>query len=257
MARIFITGSSDGLGSLAAQRLIKRGHVVVLHARNAQRAADAQRANPGAEACLIGDLSSVSGTKLLASELNKHGPFDTIIHNAGVYRLGGINKTGDGFPTVTAVNTFAPYILTCLVQPRPKRLVYLSSSLHAGGDASTSDVTFANRNYSDAAAYADSKLHSIMFAQAFARRFPHSRCNSMDPGWVATKMGGPSATGSLEAAVDTYVYLATEVTTTGGYWRPGVREEPPKQEANEEANQEKLIKVCEAATGVKAVEVEV
>ncbi|RMZ81129.1 hypothetical protein DV738_g2472, partial [Chaetothyriales sp. CBS 135597] len=255
MVRIFITGSSDGLGAWAAQRLIKNGHAVVLHARNAQRAADAQRASPGAEACLVGDLSSISGTKLLAAELNRHGTFDTVIHNAGVYRLGGINKTGDGFPTLTAVNTFAPYILTCLVKPTPNRLVFLSSSLHAGGDGSISDVTFANRDFSDAAAYADSKLHNIMFAKAFARRFPQSRCNSMDPGWVATKMGGPSATGSLEAAVDTYVYLATEVKTTGGYWRPGVREDSPKEEASQEANQEKLIKLCKELTGVKAVEV--
>ncbi|RMZ77515.1 hypothetical protein DV737_g4340, partial [Chaetothyriales sp. CBS 132003] len=255
MVRIFITGSSDGLGSLAAQRLIKNGHTVVLHARNAQRAADAQKACPESQGCLIGDLSSFSGTKSLAADINKHGPFDTIIHNAGVYRLGGINTTGDEVPTLTAVNTFAPYILTCLVKPTPKRLVYLSSGLHAGGDGSISDVTFANRNFSDAAAYADSKLHNIMFAKAFARRFPQSICNSMDPGWVATKMGGASAPGSPGAAVDTYVYLATEVKTTGGYWKPGVQEDYAKREANREANQDKLIQVCEEVTGVKAVEV--
>jgi NAD(P)-dependent dehydrogenase (short-subunit alcohol dehydrogenase family) len=34
MARVFITGSSDGLGQMAAQLLIEQGHSVVLHARN-------------------------------------------------------------------------------------------------------------------------------------------------------------------------------------------------------------------------------
>ena len=41
MARIFITGSADGLGQLAAKSLIEHGHKVVLHARNAGRVRDA------------------------------------------------------------------------------------------------------------------------------------------------------------------------------------------------------------------------
>ncbi|TMJ14304.1 MAG: daunorubicin C-13 ketoreductase, partial [Alphaproteobacteria bacterium] len=35
MARIFITGSTDGLGRAAARTLLDSGHEVVLHARNA------------------------------------------------------------------------------------------------------------------------------------------------------------------------------------------------------------------------------
>lgn len=34
MSKIFITGSTDGLGLLAAKDLIKQGHEVYLHARN-------------------------------------------------------------------------------------------------------------------------------------------------------------------------------------------------------------------------------
>ena len=158
---------------------------------------------------------------------------------------------------LTAVNTFAPYILTCLVKPTPKRLVYLSSGLHSGGDPTINDITFAQRGaskYSDSAGYADSKLHNLMFAKAFARRFPESRCNSMDPGWVATKMGGSGAPGSPEAAVDTYVYLSTEVETSGGYWKPSVRETSPKKEAGDGERQEKLLRVCEEVTGVQLEE---
>jgi NAD(P)-dependent dehydrogenase (short-subunit alcohol dehydrogenase family) len=43
MSRIFITGSSDGLGFMAAQLLVEQGHSVVLHARNAQRAEETHR----------------------------------------------------------------------------------------------------------------------------------------------------------------------------------------------------------------------
>ena len=37
--RIFITGSTDGLGRDAAVTLIEQGHQVVLHARSKERAA--------------------------------------------------------------------------------------------------------------------------------------------------------------------------------------------------------------------------
>jgi NAD(P)-dependent dehydrogenase (short-subunit alcohol dehydrogenase family) len=37
MAKIFITGSADGLGHMAAKLLVNQGHQVVLHARNAER----------------------------------------------------------------------------------------------------------------------------------------------------------------------------------------------------------------------------
>src|ERR1700678_4159691 len=57
MARIFITGSSDGLGLMAAQLLVEQGHSVVLHARNVQRAEATRRRLPGAEAIVTGDLA--------------------------------------------------------------------------------------------------------------------------------------------------------------------------------------------------------
>ena len=49
MARVLITGSSDGLGLMAAELLVDEGHAVTLHARNEQRGADARRALPAAE----------------------------------------------------------------------------------------------------------------------------------------------------------------------------------------------------------------
>ena len=86
MARIFITGSADGLGQLAAKALINLGHQVVLHARNAERQKQAFDKVPGAEGVLTADLSSIDETKALASKANASGKFDAIIHNAGVYR---------------------------------------------------------------------------------------------------------------------------------------------------------------------------
>lgn len=123
VARIFITGSSDGLGRLAARILIGQEHAVVLHARDGARAREAMAAAPRAEAVLTGDLSSLAETRALAEAANDAGPFDAVVHNAAVgFREKQRIKTADGLPHVFAVNTLAPYVLTALML-RPRRLV--------------------------------------------------------------------------------------------------------------------------------------
>src|SRR5689334_20640484 len=87
MARIFITGSSDGLGKLAAKALVAEGHHVLLHARNAERAKQPLKDVPEAEGVVAGDLTSLDETKHLANKVNDLGRFDAVIHNAGVYRV--------------------------------------------------------------------------------------------------------------------------------------------------------------------------
>lgn len=73
MSRIFISGSSTGLGLMAAELLTEQGHQIVLHARNAARARDAHRALPKAEAVVIGDLETIAGATDVAAEVNKLG----------------------------------------------------------------------------------------------------------------------------------------------------------------------------------------
>src|SRR5438067_8507084 len=109
MSRVFITGSSDGLGLLAAKLLIEQGHSVVLHGRNPSRSGDALVAASGAERAITGDLSTVARAKTAADEANKLGPFDAIIHNAGIgYRQTQRVETEPGVPDIFAVNVLAP-----------------------------------------------------------------------------------------------------------------------------------------------------
>jgi NAD(P)-dependent dehydrogenase (short-subunit alcohol dehydrogenase family) len=75
MARVFITGSSDGLGRVAAQLLIDQGHRAVLHARSEHRGQEAMAAVPGADTVLVGDLSSIKQTRGLADAVNALGSF--------------------------------------------------------------------------------------------------------------------------------------------------------------------------------------
>ena len=98
MARVFITGSSDGLGLMVGRVLADQGHRVVLHARSDTRATDAKKALPQAEAVVVGDLAGLPATKDLAAQVNALGSFDAIIHNAAVGFREGHRTTSDGLP---------------------------------------------------------------------------------------------------------------------------------------------------------------
>jgi len=253
MSKIFITGSAEGLGSLSAQALVKRGHSVFLHARNTQRAEDARKACPGAKDVYIADLSSAEQTRRLAKELSDNGPWDAIVHNAGVMRVTSSSSSGDkdSLPALFATNTVAPYLLTTLVEPPAKRYVFVSSGLHTGGNAADSALENPERDTS----YSDSKLHDAMLSFYFARSMAAKgvTCNVLDPGWVPTKMGGSSAPGDINLGVGTYVML-TEGSgaaegQSGKFWKSSQLYQC-KREAEDESKQQKLVDSLARLTGV-------
>ena len=148
MPRVFITGSSDGLGLMAAKLLIEQGHEVVLHGRNEGRSRDALLAAVGAQGAVTGDLSTVAGATTVTNEVNKLGRFNAVIHNAGIgYRETRWVETEPGVPSIFAVNVLAPYILTALIE-RPDRLVYISSGMHRGVQLRVDDLLWTKRAWS-------------------------------------------------------------------------------------------------------------
>ena len=252
MSRIFISGSTTGLGLMAGQLLASRGHRVVLHARNAERAEDARRALPGAEAVIVGDVETIAGAKDLASQANALGRFDAVIHNAAVGYQEGHRVTSDGLPHVFAINTLSAYILTALVE-QPKRLVYLSSGMHHHANANLDDILWKKRRWNGSTAYAESKLHDAMLAFAIARRWPGVFSNSLEPGWVPTKMGGSGAPDDIDQAHLTQAWLAAgddpKADVTGRYFYHLKRMEPNAQAQDPEL-QDRLIAICAGISGV-------
>jgi len=222
VSRVFITGSSDGLGLMAGQLLAAEGHSVTLHARNDSRAGDTRAALPQADGVLVGDLSSLAGMRQVAEQANAAGPYDAVIHNAGIgYREPRRIGTEDGLAHVFEVNVLAPYLLTALIE-RPGRLVYLSSGMHRGGNASLDDPQWERRRWDGAQAYSDSKLFDTVLAFAVARRWPDVLSNAVEPGWVPTRMGGPGAPDDMSLAPVTQAWLAVSsdpaATVSGGYF---------------------------------------
>ena len=145
MARVFVTGSSTGLGSMAAQLLLELGHRVVVHGRNQARADIALAAAPRADAAVIGDLSKIRDMRAVAEQVNQLGEFDAVIHNAGIgYRGARRLETVDRLPALFATNTLAPYVLTALIE-RPKRLVTRVPACTGAPGWISDDLTWARR----------------------------------------------------------------------------------------------------------------
>jgi NAD(P)-dependent dehydrogenase (short-subunit alcohol dehydrogenase family) len=251
MSTVFITGSADGLGAMAARRLISEGHEVVLHARSPQRAQEAMRAVPGSAAALHGDLSSIEQIRGVAQQANDRGTFDAVIHNAGVGFRERQIETIDGLSHVFAINVLAPYLLTSLMA-LPERLVYLSSGMHRGGDPSTDDLQWSARRWQGAQAYSDSKLWDTVLAFAVARRHPELRSNAVEPGWVATKMGGAGAPDDLQAGGETQAWLAVSddpaAIATGRLFYH-LRPIDASPAASDVDVQDRLLDACRTLTG--------
>jgi NAD(P)-dependent dehydrogenase (short-subunit alcohol dehydrogenase family) len=252
MARIFISGSSTGLGFMAAELLAAQGHQVVLHARNAARAEVARRALPKAEAVAVGDLETIAGARALAARVNELGRFDAVIHNAAVGYREGQRLTTDGLPHVFAINTLSAYILTALIE-KPKRLIYLSSGMHHHADANLDDILWRKRRWNGSSAYAESKLHDAMMAFAIARRWPDVISTALEPGWVPTRMGGPGAPDDMDQAHRTQAWLAAsddpQAQVSGQYFYH-LRPLAPNPQAQDAALQNRLIGLCEEFSNV-------
>ncbi len=240
MASILITGSADGLGQLSAKSLADQGHQVVLHARNAERGRYAKEKVPGAEHVIVGDLSDIDETKNVACEANALGRFDAVIHNAGVYQAPP--------KEIFMVNTIAPYVLTCLIE-KPKRLIYLSSSMHLQGRANLENFHEDTGRIS----YSDSKLHVLMLCMAVARKWSDVYANAVDPGWVPTKMGGRGAPDDLQKGYETQTWLAISddrrAKVSGRYFHH-LAERPYNPQASDVMLQERFLSLCSDITGI-------
>ena len=242
-ARVFITGSADGLGRAAAQALLEQGHIVVVHARNRDRLAAVRDLLDRGAAAVVGDLSDLEATRDVAVQVNRLGRMDAVIHNAGV----------SSEPNVLPVNVVAPYLLTALIH-RPQRLVYLSSSMHRSGRASLTGMDWSGHRVTGS--YSDSKLFVSALAAAVARIWTDVFSNAVDPGWVPTKMGGAGAPDDLRVGHLTQVCLATsddpEARTSGGYWYHQRRAEPAPS-VHDQRFQDQLLEELARFTGTRLV----
>jgi NAD(P)-dependent dehydrogenase (short-subunit alcohol dehydrogenase family) len=240
MAKIFITGSTDGLGLLAAKALLQQGHELYLHARNQERKLQVMNSLPAAKAVFVADFTNVQHIIELGNSVNQVGKFDVIIHNAGVYSASGKD--------IFTVNVLAPYILSCFIN-KPQRIIYVSSDMHLGGHANLNEL----QNSINKISYSDSKLYLLMLCKAFANQWSNVFMNALHPGWVPTKMGGKGAPDDLQKGYETQVWLATshdkEALVTGKYFFHK-KQSRYHHDVDSLMLQNQLIAFCEELSGV-------
>jgi NAD(P)-dependent dehydrogenase (short-subunit alcohol dehydrogenase family) len=250
--RVLITGSTDGVGLATARALVAEGHEVIAHARNSDRAAERREPLAGVSKVLIGDLASKAETVALAAAANEVGDYDVIIHNAGIGSNEPRQLTTDGIEHVLAINAIAPYILTCLIRP-PARLMYVTSGQHLNGTPHVADMNWDARPWNPLQAYADSKLFESTVAFAVARMWPNVVTNTLEPGWVPTKMAGYDAPDDLELAHVTQLWLALsedELARTSGSYFYHQEAQPANPIARHQDFQDRVLEIFAELTGV-------
>lgn len=214
---ILVTGSTDGIGKLAATKLAQLGHNVYLHGRDASKLADviaevkaaATQANQQADQQIsidgfVADFATLTDVKSMADAvINKFTAaglhLDVLINNAGVFKVAN-TQTPEGFDVRFVVNYFAPYLLTRALLPLmskhateasnaaptannslPARIVNLSS---AAQQAVSPQALAGQKSLSDQDAYAQSKLALTMWSMALAEQVAANNINviAVNPG---------------------------------------------------------------------------
>lgn len=166
---ILITGSTDGIGLLAARMLAEQGHKVLLHGRDAAKLARAAADVAGDTETFEADLSSLEAVRGLASDIRaKYERLDVLINNAGVLKAPqAVLPNGQDVRFV--VNTLAPYVLTRAVLPiMPSEGLILNLSSAAQAQVNI-DAFMGGVVQSDMEAYAQSKLAITIWSQELAK----------------------------------------------------------------------------------------
>lgn len=193
---ILITGSTDGIGKLAAIKLAYNGNTVYLHGRNPEKLAATiseikKTTNNKNIDGFVADLSDLDAVKQLAKDINKKiSSLDVLINNAGVYNS-AISFNKNGLDMRYAVNYFAPYILTNELLPLLKksnepRIINLSS---AAQSTISESALLGKTNEMEGATYAQSKLALLMWSFFLANKEPNLVVIPVNPGSLLnTKM---------------------------------------------------------------------
>jgi len=193
---IFITGSTDGIGKLAATKLATSGHHVILHGRNPEKLAKVKNeiislsGNENVEG-YVADFSNLDEVRRLANKVQEEqSTIDVLVNNAGIFKVADpIAK--NGLDIRMMVNYLAPYLLTNNLLPllqnsKEPRIINLSS---AAQESVSLQSLEKNSNLSDNQAYAQSKLAILLWSFEFAELHKDITTIALNPGSLLnTKM---------------------------------------------------------------------
>ncbi len=274
-----VTGATDGIGRITAERLVGLGADLWVVGRNEQkceRVVQEIREHGGRDdrtvGFLVADLSSQVSVRELAKEVQSRVPrLDILVNNAGAMFLKR-EETPEGFEKTFALNHLGYFTLTNLLIPQLRaagdaRIVSVASDAHRGARSLNFDDLQARKRYSGWGAYCQSKLANVLFTRELARRLEGSgvTANCLHPGFVRTAFFGWGGmpglvTGAFariaaitpEAGARTSVYLASaaEVSGLSGRYFNKCRAVEPSPAACDDEAARRLWDVSEKLTDV-------
>ena len=276
-----VTGATSGIGQVTATELAKMGAHVVILARNAEKAAEAQQEIKVAAGhenvdVLLADLADLEQVRRAAAEFNARYPrLDILVNNAGLILGAQRQVSPQGYELGFATNHLGPFLLTSLLFDKLKaspaaRVVTVASTAYRMARPDLADPQ-STRSYGALAVYANTKLYNIMFTQELARRLrTHSLAtittNALHPGVVASSFGS-GANGLMSIFVqlgrpfmisaakgaETSVFLASapEVATTSGGYFDKKKTTPVKNSFNTPEHARQLWELSEQLTDTR------
>jgi NAD(P)-dependent dehydrogenase (short-subunit alcohol dehydrogenase family) len=204
-----VTGGGRGIGKAVALDYAREGATVAICARtDSEIEATAKEirglgADCFAATCDVSQEDPVS--KLVEEVAKRFGKIDVLVNNAGVMTRPApvADFEVKKWDYTIAVNVRGPFLVTKAVLPHMIRqksgsIVNVSSSIGRGA-------------YANFAAYAVSKWGLEGFTQTLAAEVKshHIRVNSVEPGYVATKLTGYSGS-RPESVTDVFVFLGSD-----------------------------------------------
>ncbi len=198
--KVLITGGTDGIGKVSAEKIAGMGAHVIIIGRNPQKsqqvAAEIRQASGNEKVdYLVGDLSLQADVRRVAAEYrHRYDQLHVLLNNAGAF-FTKRQVTREGLEMTFALNHMAYFLLTHLLldmlkKSAPARIINVSSGAHFGGKINFDDLNL-RKGYNGWGAYANSKLMNVLFTYELARRLEGSgvTANVLHPGFVATQFG--------------------------------------------------------------------
>lgn len=272
-----ITGTTRGIGMVTARAVAAAGYRLLMGCRNAQRGELVRdhlvraTGNTDVEVVTLNLASQRSVTACVAQVLGRTDTLQLLVNNAGMMSMTR-ELSEDGVELTFATNHLGPFLLTELLLGRlkasaPARIVNVASRAHLRGRLDP-DTLLSQERYRPMAAYARSKLATVVYTLELARRLEGTgvTVNCLHPGVVATNIL-PGGSRPLEwvagvakrfmlspeqgAASTIHLALAAELEgVTGGYFDQHRRQAEPAPAARDADLQARLYRFCARLTGL-------
>jgi NAD(P)-dependent dehydrogenase (short-subunit alcohol dehydrogenase family) len=219
-----VTGANRGLGLETSRQLLEKGVLVALAGRDRAALDDAVGRlgvdEQGAMTVKMDVTDPASITRARSEVIERFGRVDILVNNAAILVAedsDALDISADDYRRSLDTNVFGVIEVCRVFVPGMARAGYGRVVNVSSGAGQLSAMT------TYAPAYSMSKAALNAFTRLLAHTYEGDGVlvNAVDPGWVRTDMGGPSAPRSPQEGADTIVWLATlrDDGPNGGFFR--------------------------------------